>query len=100
MCVFLLVMADRVEAVRAELGVSINDEELAVQLDERDELREFRDKFVIPPARPDLEEGDGAGTGDRCTYLCGNSLGLQPKTTKSYINQVRCMWRSHRDVIC
>ena len=34
MCVFLLVMADRVEAVRAELGVSINDEELAVQLDE------------------------------------------------------------------
>ena len=46
-----------------------SDAATARQLDQADELREFRDQFCIPV--------DDAG--EQQLYLCGNSLGLQPK---------------------
>ncbi|MCF8237724.1 MAG: kynureninase [Saprospiraceae bacterium] len=46
------------------------------QLDQQDPLYAFRDRFHIPPA-PD---------GSPAVYLCGNSLGLQPKATREYVN--------------
>lgn len=46
-------------------------------LDETDPLKTFRDKFYIPKT-PD---------GKQVIYLCGNSLGLQPKIARSYIEQ-------------
>ncbi|MCS6874327.1 MAG: kynureninase [Pyrinomonadaceae bacterium] len=49
----------------------------AQMLDETDPLKTFRDKFYIPKT-PD---------GKQVIYLCGNSLGLQPKIARSYIEQ-------------
>lgn len=49
----------------------------ARQQDELDELSNYRNQFHIP------KDNDGK----ELIYLCGNSLGLQPKTTKEYINQ-------------
>ena len=49
----------------------------AKQLDASDELASYRDKFHIPKDK----------NGNELIYLCGNSLGLQPKSTKAYINQ-------------
>jgi kynureninase len=53
----------------------------ARNLDEKDELRMFRQKFVIP-------EKDGKEQ----IYFLGNSLGLQPKSTAGHILQVLDQW--------
>jgi len=49
----------------------------AKQLDVQDPLRNYRSQFHIPK-----DPG-----GNEWLYFCGNSLGLQPKITKEYINQ-------------
>lgn len=53
----------------------------AKQLDASDELRSFRNEFLIPPHQ-----------GAESIYLCGNSLGLQPKTVKARIEQELKDW--------
>lgn len=49
----------------------------AEELDAADTLRSFRERFYIPQ-RPD---------GSEVVYFTGNSLGLQPKTTREYVDQ-------------
>jgi len=49
----------------------------ASELDERDELRSYRNEFHIPLQK----------NGEPYVYMCGNSLGLQPKRTKQFLNQ-------------
>ena len=51
--------------------------EYAVEQDEKDPLKGYRDQFHIP-----LQDN-----GEECLYFCGNSLGLQPKKTGEYVNQ-------------
>ena len=51
-----------------------NTIEFARQLDEKDSLKDFRNKFYIPFIN-----------GKECIYFTGNSLGLQPKTTQDYV---------------
>src|SRR5215208_5293971 len=58
-----------------------NSLEFAKQLDDKDPLRQFRDRFFIPQHN----EKD-------CIYFIGNSLGLQPKTVSSYIMQELDNW--------
>ena len=57
-------------------------EDFAIAMDERDPLREFRSRFLIPK-RPD---------GSNTIYLCGHSLGLQPRTAAAYIEQELKDW--------
>ena len=47
----------------------------AQQLDNQDELKHFREKFYIPLV-----------TNKEAIYFTGNSLGLQPKTTREHVN--------------
>ncbi len=54
-----------------------NTEEFAKSLDVDDELKDYRNKFYIPVQK----------NGEEHVYMCGNSLGLQPKRTKEYLNQ-------------
>ncbi|MCP3902605.1 MAG: kynureninase [Planctomycetes bacterium] len=58
------------------------DEEFARRLDADDPLRAFRDEFEIP-RRPD---------GEDVIYLCGNSLGLQPKAARRLVEQELDDW--------
>lgn len=51
------------------------DESFALLHDDADPLRAFRSEFCIPP-------GGLGGRAGECLYLCGNSLGLQPKATR------------------
>lgn len=53
------------------------DLEFAKYLDQNDELSSCRNQFHIPKDK----------YGNDLIYMTGNSLGLQPKTTKDYINQ-------------
>ena len=51
--------------------------EFAKQQDQNDALSHYRNQFHIPKDKQ----------GNEWIYMTGNSLGLQPKSTKSYINQ-------------
>jgi kynureninase len=51
--------------------------ETALALDLADELQSFRTQFHLPP-KPD---------GTPQIYFCGNSLGLQPRKTHTYVEQ-------------
>lgn len=53
-----------------------NTIEFAQQMDQKDPLKDFRGQFHIPKL-----------DGKESIYFCGNSLGLQPKTVKQFIEQ-------------
>ncbi len=61
-----------------------NNLQFAKELDKKDSLKSYRDKFYIPKNHK----------GDELIYFCGNSLGLQPKQTKNYIQEVLDDWAS------
>ena len=54
----------------------------AKKQDALDELSNYRQQFHIPKDKD----------GNELIYLCGNSLGLQPKSTKAYIDQELKDW--------
>ena len=56
----------------------------AQNLDENDVLKSFREQFLIP------KNGD-----KEITYLCGNSLGLQPKSAVLELNTQLEVWQNH-----
>jgi kynureninase len=56
-------------------------EAFAIAMDERDPLAEYRTRFLIP------QYG-----GKDCVYLCGHSLGLQPRSTAAYVQQELDDW--------
>jgi kynureninase len=56
-------------------------EDFAIAMDERDPLKGYRDRFFFP------KTGDGD-----CVYLCGHSLGLQPKTAAAYVERELKDW--------
>ena len=62
-------------------GKRIDDEQFALLMDAQDELAKFRSKFHIPKAKI-FDETPKQEDDQDCLYFCGNSLGLQPKTTK------------------
>ncbi|KAF1826488.1 kynureninase [Dissoconium aciculare CBS 342.82] len=67
--------------------------------DDADPLRQFRDLFLIP-SKADLarstivsdNDESPASNADPCTYLCGNSLGLQPTLTRKYYEEYLSVW--------
>jgi len=54
----------------------------ATELDKADKLSGFREKFHIPFQKD----------GNPFIYLCGNSLGLQPKATEAFVRQELLDW--------
>lgn len=58
-----------------------NTLQFAKRLDASDPLKAFRDRFYIPRHYE-----------DDCIYFTGNSLGLQPKSVKEYVNQELDDW--------
>lgn len=54
----------------------------AESLDAQDELAHFRNEFLIPQHN-----------GEDSIYLCGNSLGLQPKSTEKYLGDQLNTWK-------
>jgi kynureninase len=58
-----------------------NTREFAQSLDAQDELKNYRDEFIFPKVN-----------GKQVIYFTGNSLGLQPKRTQKYVNEVMTDW--------
>lgn len=61
-----------------------NTLEFAKQADQQDPLAQFRERFLIPQMN-----------GKDSVYFTGNSLGLQPKTTRAYIQQELDDWAAY-----
>lgn len=59
-----------------------NNLSFAQELDQKDPLKAFRNEFLIPQEN-----------GKEIVYLCGNSLGLQPKATRDAINHQLDNWQ-------
>ncbi len=57
-------------------------ESYALQCDSSDPLREYRQQFYIPKTKE----------GQDVIYFCGNSLGLQPKSARGYLEQEMHDW--------
>ncbi|XP_075789430.1 kynureninase isoform X5 [Pelodiscus sinensis] len=81
------------EQTASQLGCNPTDEKLALHLDEEDELKHLRECFHIPkvkdlpPTNPTLVNDN-----ESCIYFAGNSLGLQPKKVKAYLDEELDMW--------
>lgn len=58
-----------------------NTREFAQSLDAKDDLNKYREEFIFPKVN-----------GKQVIYFTGNSLGLQPKRTKSYVDEVMADW--------
>lgn len=56
--------------------------EFAKSLDQSDEFEKFRNYFHLPEVAP----------GEKEVYLCGNSLGLQPKRASQILNEEMEKW--------
>ncbi|KAG7268072.1 hypothetical protein CRUP_014933 [Coryphaenoides rupestris] len=81
------------QSIRKDLGCSRTSGDLAAELDRRDALGPLRLQFLLPKVRDlphsDLSLVDGS---QDCIYLAGNSLGLQPKRTKQYLDEELEKW--------
>lgn len=62
----------------------MSSQQQALKLDQEDPLAKFRQEFLFPTSK----------NGEPYVYLCGNSLGLQPKKTREYINQELDDWEA------
>ena len=59
-------------------------QEFAKRLDAQDPLKQFRDEFRIPVHNKQEQ-----------IYFLGNSLGLQPKRTTSFIKEILDQWNTY-----
>lgn len=59
-------------------------ESFAKAMDEKDPLAKFREQFHFPKKN----------NGERSLYFCGNSLGLQPKSVRAFIEQELSDWEN------
>lgn len=58
------------------------DKNFAIEQDANDALKNYREKFFIPTNGQKSEQ----------IYFCGNSLGLQPKSVRAYVEQELKDW--------
>ncbi len=58
-----------------------NTKAFAQELDAQDQLNTYRDEFIFPKVN-----------GKQVVYFTGNSLGLQPKRAKAYVDEIMDDW--------
>ncbi|KAG8520057.1 Kynureninase [Galemys pyrenaicus] len=85
--------ADTLQRIASELRCHLTDERVALRLDEEDKLRHFREYFYIPKVQ-DLPPIDQSlvNKDENSIYFLGNSLGLQPKLAKTYLDEELDKW--------
>ncbi|XP_034034971.1 LOW QUALITY PROTEIN: kynureninase [Thalassophryne amazonica] len=88
-----LTVRETLEQISASLGCSPTSKEVASFLDQHDQLRHLRAEFILPKiadsSHADLSLVDGT---EECVYLVGNSLGLQPRMSRKYLDEELDKW--------
>jgi kynureninase len=67
--------------IKIQIMTFENTFEFAKKLDSQDQLHKYQDEFIFPQVN-----------GKKVIYFTGNSLGLQPKRTKAYVDEVMDDW--------
>ena len=62
-----------------------NTREYAQEMDQNDPMRKYQNEFHLPIQK----------NGEPFVYLCGNSLGLQPNSTREAIEQELKDWENY-----
>ena len=62
----------------------IASRDFAKELDRSDPIKDMKSKFYFPKDK----------NGDDCIYFCGNSLGLQPKSSRAAVERIMKDWES------
>ena len=80
----------RLLELQRSAGLDLDGHEFASYLDAKDELASFREKFLFPKPVGERKKTGSTNTipttaTTQAVYLCGNSLGLQPKATSTYV---------------
>ncbi len=73
---FLLFLPYKIQTMNFE-----NTLKFAQELDAQDPLHKYQSEFIFPQVN-----------GEKVIYFTGNSLGLQPKRTKAYVDEVMNDW--------
>ncbi|XP_051568133.1 kynureninase-like isoform X3 [Myxocyprinus asiaticus] len=86
-------LQEMIMRVSQELSCRPTSRSVAEHLDQHDDLSHLRQEFIIPKISDlppsDLSLVDGS---EDCVYFVGNSLGLQPKSAKKYIDEELEKW--------
>jgi hypothetical protein len=77
---------DELHFIANKFECHLLSEEFAAKLDQSNMYPTHRSKFHIPKKTSEDSEPI------ECIYLCGHSLGLQPKTTRNKANKVFDNW--------
>lgn len=74
-------------------GLDLISDSFAKKMDELDHLAPLRKEFILPKMNelPDVDLSL-VDKDDECIYFCGNSLGLQPKGLKLYLDAELEKW--------
>lgn len=91
---------DLLDRYSVDWQCAMETEQFAAKLDALDPLQAVRSEFHMPTTSAILATlSQGADSvqpssegGDEAVYLCGNSLGLQPKSIKRYIDEELTKW--------
>jgi kynureninase len=79
-----------------DVDIRAHSKEYAASLDAQDALKGLRDEFMVPSQadlkRATLSSTDQGESSIPSIYLCGNSLGLQPRRTKERISSFLEAW--------
>jgi hypothetical protein len=78
-------MSTEVVSLADRLNLRLISPALADALDERDDLKEFREEFAMPKCPHDKSR--------EAIYLCGNSLGPMPLKSAQYVQEELDNWR-------
>uniref|UniRef100_A0A8D2N0K7 Kynureninase n=1 Tax=Zonotrichia albicollis TaxID=44394 RepID=A0A8D2N0K7_ZONAL len=91
--------ASILEQTALQLGCSPTDKKLALHLDEKDELKHLRECFYVPKVKDlpptDLTLVNGE---ESCVYFIGNSLGLQPRKVRTYLDEELDKWARTQEI--
>ncbi|KAF2453282.1 kynureninase 1 (L-kynurenine hydrolase 1)(Biosynthesis of nicotinic acid protein 5-1) [Lineolata rhizophorae] len=84
------------EAALEPGGPDVFSQQYAEDKDATDPLRHLRDEFIIPTKadlkRATIDKCESEPESEESIYLCGNSLGLQPRLTSVYVAKHLSTW--------
>ncbi|KAJ1835301.1 Kynureninase (L-kynurenine hydrolase) [Coemansia sp. RSA 2711] len=80
---------DQLQTIAADSGLDLDSQQFAQAMDARDPLAHLRSEFVMPTVSQVTGE---AGNDKACVYMCGNSLGLQPKRARRMVCEELDEW--------
>ena len=85
---------DELKSLSVQLDLDVYSEEFSEEIDRRQIYPTYRERFYYPKLRdlPKVDLDLVTDPDSECIYLCGNSLGLQPKSARVHVEKEFDKW--------